>query len=94
MAFILLKVHTDSCCRSTCRRSAVNLQVVLSKAHTTLGRIYAILYNQCASDKTLGLERSRYAADASRLSTSMEVKNDSIVSHTGGIYDSLTNGND
>jgi hypothetical protein len=40
-----LKVHTDSCCRSTCRRSAVNLQVVLSKAHTTLGRIYAILYN-------------------------------------------------
>jgi hypothetical protein len=44
-AFILLKVHTDSCCRSTCRRSAVNLQVVLSKAHPVLGWNYAILYN-------------------------------------------------
>jgi len=52
---ILLKIHTHRFCSSICRRSDGNLQVVLPKEHTTLGRIYAILYHECASDKTLGL---------------------------------------
>jgi hypothetical protein len=57
--FIRLKPHTSSCRRSICRRSAVNLQVILSKAHPMLGCYYAILYQECASDKIQGLMDKR-----------------------------------
>ena len=42
----------------------------------------------------MGLERSRSAADASRLSTNVEVKNDDSVSHKRRNYDSLKNNYD
>jgi hypothetical protein len=51
----------------------------------------------CGADLKLPrmrLERSRYAADASRAQIDERRRNNCIVSHTGANYDSLTNDND